>query len=111
MAGANIRFPLLYITACIILGAGLTGLVCIFVIQLPSYIFRGLLYICIGLIAFGIGENLNHPKTLLIITNEDNSQKSQQFLRKRNDCSLGNLIDIGALLLFFFGLSTLLFVQ
>lgn len=111
MAGASNRFPSLYIAACIIFSVGIAGLGCIFVLQLPSYIFQGLLYIFLGLIAFGIGENINHPKTLLITTSEDNTPDSPQFHRKRNVCSLGNLMDIGALLLFFVGLSALLFPQ
>jgi len=105
MAGASNRFPPLYIAACIIFCVGLVGLGCIFVLQLPSYIFKGLLYIFIGFISFGIGENLNHSK----IPSPAESPDIQQFYRKRNVCSLGNLLDIGALLLFFVGLSDLLF--
>jgi hypothetical protein len=100
MAGASNRFPPLYVAACIIFSVGVAGLGCIFVLQLPPYIFEGLLYIFLGLIAFGIGENINHPKALLITTSENSNPDSRQFHRKRNACSLGNLIDIGALLLF-----------
>lgn len=109
MAGIRNRFPHIYLAACMFLGVGIVGLSCLFVLRLPSYTFRGLLYIFLGLIAFGIGEILNHPKTSMITTSEDNNPNSPQFYRKRNDCSLGNLIDIGALLLFFVGLSALLY--
>lgn len=105
MAGSSRRFPPLYILANVIFALGLAGLGCIFILQLPAYIFNGLLYIFIGFIVFGIGENLNHSKTPSTIENPD----IQQFHRRRNVCSLGNLMDIGALLLFFIGLSALLF--
>lgn len=107
MAGASNRYPPLYIAACIILGIGIAGLGSIFFLQLPSSIFKGLLTICLGLITFGIGENLNHPKTKPATLNPDNN--TPQYQRKRNVCSLGNLCDIGGLLLFFIGLSALLF--
>lgn len=108
MAGPNNRFPPLYIAACILLGVGVAGLGCVFVLQLPSHISQGLLYIFVGFIAFGIGEHLNHPNTTSPVTRR-NSRQSQQCYRKRNVCSLGNLIDIGGLLLFFVGLSALFF--
>lgn len=105
MAGSSRRFPPLYIGANIIFTIGIAGLGCIFVLQLPSHIVNGLLYIFVGFILFGIGENLNHSKT----PSTTASQDSQQFCRRRNVCSLGNLLDIGAFLLFFVGLSALLF--
>ena len=105
MAGANNRFSPLYIVACIIFCVGSTGLGFIFVQQLPSYIYKGLLYIFVGFVLFGIGEHLNHSK----IPSNAGRQLIQRFHRQRNVCSLGNLLDIGALLLFFVGLSTLLF--
>ncbi len=110
MAGAGNRFPPLYLAACIIFGIGIAGLSCIFFLQLPSYIFKGLLSIFLGLVAFGIGENLNHPNIPQPTLGQDsNTPKPPPCHRKRNVCSLGNLCDIGALLLFFIGLSTLLF--
>lgn len=105
MAGSCRRFPPLYIGANIIFTIGIVGLGCIFVLQLSSYIVNGLLYIFVGFILFGVGENLNHSK----IPSTTPSQGNQQFHRRRNVCSLGNLMDIGALLLFFIGLSALLF--
>jgi hypothetical protein len=107
MAGATNRLPPLYIAACTILGLGIAGLGSIFILELPSHFAKGLLYISVGCIAFGIGENLNHPKTTTPISSPD----IKQSYRIRNVCSLGNLIDIGALLLFFVGLSALLFPQ
>lgn len=109
MTDASNRFPPLYITACIIFGVGVAGLGCLLVLHPSSHIFKGFLYIFVGFIAFGTGEFLNHPKTPLITTSEDGGIASPQFYRKRNSCSLGNLCDIGALLLFFVGLAALLY--
>lgn len=107
------RLPFLYTASYFILSIGVVGLVCIFLV-VPSDIFKGLLYIFLGFIAFGAGEILNHPRTQLLTTGKDNdtsSTISRLFHRKRNPCSLGNLCDIGAILLFFIGLSALLFRQ
>jgi hypothetical protein len=105
------RLPFLYVTSYFIFLTGVTGLIYIFFLHPPSDIFKGLLYIFLGFIAFGAGEILNHPQPPLITTYKDNDTSSKQFHRKRNPCSLGNLFDIGALLLFFIGLSALLFRQ
>jgi hypothetical protein len=112
MAGASKRFPPLFLVACTlsgigVLGVGALGIGCIFNLQLPSHLAKGLLYIFIGCIAFGIGELFNHPTTTT--TGPISSPNAQQLYRERNACSLGNLMDIGALLLFFAGLSALLF--
>jgi hypothetical protein len=109
MADAGTRFPPLYITAWVLLGIGISGLLCLLILRPPPHIFSGLLYIFLGCIAFGIGEILNHPKTSLPTTYPDDHP--QKFDRRRNSCSLGNLSDIGAVLLFFIGLSALLFPQ
>lgn len=114
MANNKNRPPFLYGASYFILLIGASGVVYIFLAHLPSDIFEGLLYIFLGFIAFGAGEILNHPKTQMITTGKDDdtsSTISKQFHRKRNPCSLGNLFDIGALLLFFVGLSALLFRQ
>jgi hypothetical protein len=114
MAKKKNRLPFLYAASYFILLIGTVGLMYIFLAPPPSDIFKGLLYIFLGFIAFGAGEILNHPKTQLLTTGKDNgtySTFSKQFHRKRNPCSLGNLFDIGSLLLFFIGVSALLFRQ
>jgi len=108
MADARNRFPPLYLAACIFLALGIAGLSTLFTLHLPAYIQKGLLYTCLGFISFGAGEMLNHPKTEQLSTDEENRAEPNNY-RKRNVCSLGNLFDIGALLLFFIGLSNLLF--
>ena len=109
MAGIRNRFPPLYVAAWIIFSVGILGLCSLFVLQLPPHVYRGLLYISLGFIAFGLGENLNHPKLPALKFDEDHQPVATHFYRKRNDCSLGNLIDIGALLLFFVGLAAWLY--
>jgi uncharacterized membrane protein len=110
MAGASNRFPPLYIAACIIFAIGIAGLCSLFFLQLPTNVFKGLLSIFFGLTAFGIGETLNHPRiSQPTLSWNNNISKVPRIQRKRNVCSLGNLCDIGALLLFFIGLSTLFF--
>ncbi len=107
--GIRSQFPPLYIAAWVIFSVGILGLCTLSVLHLPSPTFKGLLYIFLGFVAFGLGENINHPKTPWLTLSEDNHPAPTQFYRKRNDCSLGNLIDIGALLLFFIGISALLY--
>ncbi|MGB3221594.1 MAG: hypothetical protein WBB23_02235 [Desulforhopalus sp.] len=114
MAEKTNRLPFLYFASYFVLLIGTAGLVYIFLVPPPSDILKGLLYIFLGFITFGTGEILNHPKTGLITTDKDDdtsSTFSKQFHRKRNPCSLGNLCDIGAILLLFIGLSALLFRQ
>ncbi len=112
MAEKKTRLPFLHIASYFILLIGIVGLVYIFLVHPVSDIFKGLLYIFLGFIAFGAGEILNHPRPQPVTTGKDGDSSptfSKQFHRKRNPCSLGNLFDIGALLLFFIGLSALLF--
>ena len=107
MADAGPRFAPLYITAWALIGIGSSGLVCLLMLDPPSPIYRGLLYILIGFVTFGVGEIVNHPKPSPPVAHQDDNPR--RFYRQRNSCSLGNLCDIGAVLLFFTGLSTLLF--
>ncbi|MGB3210279.1 MAG: hypothetical protein WBB19_06195 [Desulforhopalus sp.] len=109
MAGQSIRFPFLYLAAYFFFGIGVAGFICILILQPPSEILKGFLYIFLGLILFGTGEIINHPKTPIITPSQQYASATRHFHYKRNACSLGNLFDIGALLLFFIGLSALLF--
>ncbi len=107
MADATTRLPPLFITAWVLVGTGISGLLCLLLLRPPSNIFNGLLYILLGLVLFGTGEIINHPKTLMPARHPDGHRLKSR--RMRNSCSLGNLCDIGALLLFFAGFSPLLF--
>lgn len=109
MEAATKRHPTLFILSCIFF---LVGVVCLglsFVLQLEPNIFKGMVYISLAFLAFGTGEIINHPKQRLINPVIGKDATAPQMYRKRNVCSLGNLFDIGALLLFFVGLAALFF--
>ncbi len=108
MVDARIRLPPLYLAACISLILGIAGLATLFVLHLPAYVRKGLIYTCLGFVSFGAGEIVNHPRISRLDSTEDYKEGATTE-RRRNVCSLGNLFDIGALLLFFIGLSNLLF--
>ncbi|MFW2365131.1 MAG: hypothetical protein ACN4GW_01855 [Desulforhopalus sp.] len=103
------RLPPLFIAACIIFAAGVACLGLSFTLQLELHIFKGMLYISFSFLTFGIGEIINHPKQRLVISATEKDKLTRQVHRKRSVCSLGNLCDIIALLLFFVGLATLLY--
>lgn len=109
MAGSGYRLPLLYLAAWTIGALGFVGLGAVWVLHPPARMLSGLLYLFFACIAFGAGEILNHPKTPRLSTNTSTPPAATEFCRRRNPCSLGNLFDIGGLLLFFVGLSALLF--
>lgn len=109
MAAAPNRQPPLFIIACILFAAGVICLGLSFTLQLDPNIFKGLLYISCALVVFGIGEIINHPKQRFIAPATKKDDSTPRMYRKRNVCSLGNLCDIGALLLFFIGLAALFY--
>lgn len=109
MADAGYRLPPLYLAAWTIGAVGIVGLVAVWVLHPPAQIYTGLLYLFFACIAFGAGEILNHRQTPQITTEATTSPADRELCRRRNPCSLGNLFDIGGLLLFFVGLSAVLF--
>lgn len=109
MAGAGYRLPPLYLAAWTIGALGIVGLGGVWVLHPPAHIYSGLLYLFFACIAFGAGEILNHRKTPQLTTEATTSPANAELCRRRNPCSLGNLLDIGGLLLFFVGISALLF--
>lgn len=111
MAKAGYRLPPLYVAAWTIGALGIVGLGTVWAVHPAAHIYSGLLYLFFACIAFGAGEILNHPKTPLLTTDATTSPDDAEISRRRNPCSLGNLFDIGGLLLFFGGLSTLLFTR
>jgi hypothetical protein len=101
------KFPPLFIAACIFVCLGLILLACaLFFMDRPVYlrVWGG---IATGLMVFGAGEILNHPREQ-IFRPEQPEEGGKNFRRRRNTCGLGNLLDIIALLLFFIGLSSML---
>jgi hypothetical protein len=64
------------------------------------------LYTGFGLFLFSCGEILNHPvQTSCNFTENEKSQLRRFKHRQRNPSTLGNLLDICGLLLFFSGLN------
>lgn len=108
MADTDYRLPPLYFAAWAIVALGILGLGTVLLLHPSEQIHTGLLYIFSACIAFGTGEILNHPKPARLTIDKRTPPSELQPSRRRNPCSLGNLFDIGALLLFFIGLSTLL---
>ncbi len=76
---------------------------------LQDHYFKGFSLISLSLIGFGIGEILNHPKESVSHEVGVSLEKAHSFIRKRNACGLGNLLAIMSILLFFIGLSSLIF--
>jgi hypothetical protein len=109
MADAGYRLPPLYLAAWTIGTLGIVGLGGVWVLHPPVHMYSGLFYLAFACIAFGAGEILNHPQTPQLSTDASASPAGAKLCRRRNPCSLGNLFDIGGLLLFFVGLSSLLF--
>ncbi len=112
MTTVRTKFPILYLMAWFFTLTGLLGLIATLLIG-PTYaIVKGMVLISAALIIFGLGEFLNHPKEKNFIAaekEEKETAKRGQYIRRRNSCGLGNLFIIVALLLFFVGLSSVLF--
>ncbi len=65
----------------------------------------GLLVLAASMLCFGIGEVINHPlQTGYNLTDDEWPECSRFHHRHRNSCSLGNLLLIAAVLLFFVSL-------
>lgn len=109
MADTGYSLPPLYLAAWAIGALGIVGLGAVWLLHPPARLYDGLLYLFFACIAFGAGEILNHPKRPLLTTDANALPADAEISRRRNPCSLGNLFDIGGLLLFFVGISALLF--
>ncbi len=103
------KSPILYVVSWLLTLIGLLGLITTLIIEPHYTIVKGMVLISAALIIFGLGEFLNHPKEQSFITTEKDTTKRRQYIRRRNTCGLGNLCIIVALLLFFIGLSSLIF--
>lgn len=89
--------------------AGSAGLAVLLLLPATGTTKEGLLYLLVGTSLFGLGEILNHRKTEDLRAGDQHPGDRPSFHRRRIPCSLGNLSDIVAILLFFIGLSDLLF--
>jgi len=80
-----------------------------FMLTLPAHFFKATLILAASFAAIGTGEFLNHPKQKLITQETIQNKSKPQYHHSRNPCSLGNLFDIGGLLLFFIAISSFFF--
>jgi hypothetical protein len=103
------KFPPLFVIACLALATGLAGVIGSFVLQLPPSTFLPLLLVSSGCTAFGVGEIINHPIERIPEFGQAPGDNDEMIYRRRNDCSLGNLLDIVALLLIFIGIAKFLY--
>lgn len=102
------KIPVTYYLAWALLTTGLTSALMPLLLQARYAVEKGIILVALAFCLVGIGELLNHPKEQIFIPEGDN-KKLPQFRRRRNVCGLGNLFLIVGLLLFFVGLSSLLF--
>ncbi|KJR97783.1 MAG: hypothetical protein VR65_22400 [Desulfobulbaceae bacterium BRH_c16a] len=103
------KYPPLFIIAFLALAIGLAGVIGVLLLQLPPSTFKPLLLVFSGCIAFGVGEILNHPIERIPEFGQAAGDNDENIYRRRNDCSLGNLLDIVALLLIFIGFARFLY--
>lgn len=99
------KYPPLFILAWLALLTGMAGAGSALLFQPPAPMLKPLLLMSLGFIAFGAGEILNHPIERIPAAEQTASGYGLRTHRPRNDCSLGNLLDIGALLLIFSGIA------
>ena len=110
MAEITARKNPLLIAAVACLSGGVLLLAATIFIQPAFAVLKGLGMISIGILLFGGGEILNHPKEQVT---EKRSGGGTDIVthRRRNACALGNLCIIFSLLLFFIGVSSLLYAR
>ena len=102
------KFPLLYAFSWLLTAIG-AGVCTIALILQPEYkLLKGSLQIGAGILLFGVGELLNHPRDKTLHGDKEDFHVEKEYTRKRNACALGNLLDIVGLLIFFVGLSAFL---
>jgi len=109
MPESHTRSRHLLLAAYIAIASGTIIFIAAFVIALPEHLFKGTLILSASFTTFGTGEYLNHPKQKLITQETVKTNKKPKYHRNRNPCSLGNLFDIGGLLLLFIAFSSFFF--
>lgn len=96
------RYPPLYIAAWLFAGAGLVCLLAIAMLAPSPEQLKPALLFAFALLAFGGGEILNHPlEQVLPPPLPEKSTPFPSWQRRRNNCALGNLSSIVAIILFF----------
>lgn len=105
------KYPPLFILACLVLGTGLAGAVGTLLYQPPVPFLKPFLLMSTGCILLGTGEMLNHPIERHFVAASTTDVTGERIYRPRNDCSLGNWLDIGGLLLIFVGIARFIYPQ
>jgi len=103
------QFQPLLIAAYAAFASGITIFIAAFMLTLPEHVFKAVLILSASLAVFATGEFLNHPKQKLITPETVRTNQKPKYHHNRNPCSLGNLFDIGGLILLFVALSAFLF--
>lgn len=109
MADDRIRFPPFYLFAIILTCAGTITALAAVVVRHSGPTLKGVLFLGCSMVSFGCGEIINHRKE--IVRSETFTKEKQYSFRRRSSTSLGNLLDIVGLLLFFIALSSLIFAH
>ena len=99
----------LFIAACAFFVTAAILFITPFVLALPAYLFKSTLILSASFAALSTGELLNHPKQKLVTRETVKTGQEPQYHRNRNPCSLGNMFDIGGLLLLFIAISSFFF--
>lgn len=105
------KYPPLFILACLVLGTGLAGAAGALLFHPPVSLLKPLLLMSAGCIVLGTGEMLNHPIERHLVAEATPDGTGVKICRSRNDCSLGNWLDIGGLLLIFVGIARFIYPQ
>lgn len=91
MKGAGLKTPLAFNFALLHLAAGCVGLISALLFDWSA---KGVSQVSIGLILLGAGEYINNPRV-----SAPPPTAGDKSARRRNVCALGNLLDIGGVLM------------
>lgn len=103
------KLPPMFLTACTFLFLGILGFFFTLFAVGATPSLKGFLLVSSSLIGFGIGEILNHPKVQIPQGTSNKENPAGDYYRRRSTCGLGNLMIIIAILLFFVGISSLIY--
>jgi hypothetical protein len=110
MSETSFRYPPLIIVAVVCLIAGTILLATAVLLQPVFAVLKGLILISIALLLFWGGVMLNHPRKKMVVKKAEDD-KVNSIKRISNPCALGNLCIIFSLLLFFIGISSLIYFR
>lgn len=109
MTESSTTTPITFFIAWTIFIFGLLCTTALFFVEAAYPIVKAMALIGTALLSIGVGEILNHPKEVIFTPENDKKKSKELYRRRRNVCGLGNLFLIIGLLLFFMGLSSLIY--